>query len=558
MNIYFFIIPNLSKSIIILNYFRGVESIFYMDIKSFLFLLIVVSSISLKAQPEKYYGGTNGEKLDWALYFLNHHYVDSVNSTHLTEVAIKSMMKTLDPWSRYQTAKEVEDLHNAYSGYSDAAYGFNYFWIGDSLMIVYLNKGGPADIAGLQVNDRIVRVNETPANLTNYASVKMQLHNEDSILQLTINRPNEFTKPFTLKKAKLPLLSVDAAYMDNTKTAYVKISSFNDKTGTEFINAVKPLLQQGMQNIMIDLRGNYGGSVTGAIALCDEFLPAGKVISYSKGINLDRYDYLSTDNYLMKDISLTILIDELSMSASEMFAGAMQDYDRALIIGKESYGKGLIQRSYYFNDSSAVRFTVGKYYTPTGRYFDQMAYENKGFTKLIWNESIEEEYTINMQVPDSLMHTTLSKRKIVASPKGIVPDIYIDAKAANTKELMLLKGQHLLSTFAYHYMFNNRQPLSKKYSSVESFEADNTLEATLKQQLWEFIQQEVKEKQFDFRLVPASITDDIITETKAFIANQLWGNAAYYYMMNTRDPLIHRSKMAFTDGSFGKLKLYFQ
>lgn len=508
----------------------------------------------MQAQPEKYYGGTAGEKLDWALHYLQNHYVDSVNSNHLTEVAIRNMMKTLDPWSRYQTAKELEDLKNSYKGYGELAYGFNHFWVGDSLMISYIDQGGPADLAGLQVNDRILSVNEIAANLNNYAPVKINLTSEDEILNLSIHRPYHFTKKdIILKKEKLPIISVDAAYMESPQTAYVKISHFTDKTAAEFKAALKPLLQQGLQNVIIDLRGNYGGSVTGTIELSDEFLPAGKVISYSKGTHLDRKEYLSTDNYLMKDIALIILIDDLSMSASEMFTGAMQDYDRALVIGKESYGKGLIQRSYTLNDSSAIRFTIGRYYTPADRYFDQMVYQNKGFTKLV--DSITDEYTINIQVPDNFISTTMSGRKIVSSPKGIVPDIYIDEKPFRTKELMLLRGQYLLKTFANHYMFEHRHELAESYATVQEFEADTHFETHLKELLMTFIQKKVKEKKFDHRLIPETITSDILTDVKATMARQLWGKNGYYYSINKKDALLKRSKAAFTDGSFKQLQI---
>jgi len=510
-----------------------------MYVKSFYFLLIFITSFALQAQPDKYYGGANGEKLDWALFYLNNHYVDTVNSNYLSEVAIKSMMKTLDPWSRYQTAKELEDLTNAYKGYGERAYGFNYFWVGDTLMISYINPGGSADLAGLQVNDRILSVNQLAANLTNYVPLQTQLINEDSLMQLSIYRPQEFTKNFNLKKEMLPIISVDAAYMQSPQTAYVKISRFTEKTVAEFEAGVEPLLEQGLQNMIVDLRGNYGGSVEGTIALSDEFLPAGKIINYSQGFNLERKDYLSTRKYSMKNIALIILIDELSMSAAEMFAGAMQDYDRAIIMGKESYGKGLIQQSYTFNDSSAIRFTVGRYYTPAGRYFDQMVYKNKGFTKLV--DSISNEYTIKISVPDSLITNTLSGRKIVSSPKGIVPDIYVDAQPFTTKELMLLRGQNLLHTFVNHYMFGQRNTLVRTYETVKKFEADTIFEATLKEQFMAFIQKEVKEKQFDHRLIPATITSDIITEVKALIASQLWGNTGYYYVLNTTDTMLKRS-----------------
>lgn len=517
------------------------------------FLLFLTSNFLMKAQTEKYYGGTDGEKLDWVMYFLKNNYVDTVDSPYLVEKAIKSMMKELDPWSRYQTAQELEDLKNSYKGYGKEAYGFNYFWVGDSLMVTFVSKGGPADLAGLQANDRIIKINDLNANLKNYAPIKIQLHNEDTVLQLSINRPHVFTKPFTLTKAKLPILSVDAAYADSDETAYVKINSFTDNTAIEFKAAIEPLLAKGLQNVIIDLRGNYGGAVTGAIALSDEFLPAGKVISYAKGFNLDRIDYLSTDNYSMKEVSLIILMDELSMSASEMFAGAMQDYDRAIIVGKESYGKGLIQNSFTLNDSSAIRFTTGRYYTPAGRYFDQMVHNNNGFTKLV--DSITNEYTIHINLPDSLIDTTLSGRKIVASPKGIVPDIYVDKKPFKTKELILLKGQFLLNTFAFHYMFKNRNELLKNYPTVNKFEADKQIEETLKQELMQFIRKEVEVKQFDKHLIPASITQDIISDVKALIATQAWGNSGYYYIQNKEDALFDRSKAAIKDGSFDLLKV---
>jgi len=420
-------------------------------------------------------------------------------------------------------------------------------------MISSVSKGGPADLAGLQANDRIIKINELDANLNNYAPLKLQLHNEDSIMQLSVYRPKKFTKSISLKKEKLPLLSVEATYLDNDQTAYVKISSFTNKTATEFKAALEPLIPKGLQNVVIDLRGNYGGAVAGAIELSDEFLPAGKIISYEKGFNLERKDYLSTDNYSMKDISLIILMDELSMSASEMFVGAMQDYDRAIIIGKESYGKGLIQQSYTLNDSSAIRFTKGRYYTPSDRYFDQMVYNNRGFTKLV--DSITNEYTININLPDSLIDTTVSGRKIVASPKGIVPDIYLDAKPFKTKELMLLKGQFLLNTFAFHYMFKNRIELLKRYPTVKEFEADKQIEERLKLELMAFIQEEVEAKQFDKHLIPKNITQDIISDVKALIATQAWNKSGYYYILNKEDTLLDRSKAAFKDGSFGLLKI---
>jgi len=517
--------------------------------KYFVIILFLIMANSTQAQPATYYGGDDGEKLDWVLHYLKNYYVNDVDGKYLVEQAIKSMMKELDPWSKYQTAEELEALQNSYKGFGKAAYGFNYYWVKDRFMITYVHPGGPADNAEIKVNDRIIAVNEITVNLDNYTKIQGEIHNEDTVIQLNIERPDASTKNISLTKAMLPVISVQAVYAINAQTAYAKISRFNDNTIDEFEQGMKPLIKKGVENIIIDLRGNYGGSVEGAIELSDAFLPKDKLITYAQGFNMERKDYLTAKPHTMKGVRLVIIVDENTMSAAEMFALAMQDYDRALIVGLESYGKGLIQNSHTLNDSSAVRFTTGKYYSPTGRHVDQLADKNND-----WLDSlVQNSYTIDATFNEDVLHKTIGGRKIAVSNTGVVPDIFFKMVNTQSRQLMLLNGKHLLHDFAYKYVFDEQLNLVKKYNNVKVFDADAAFKKKLKQQLLPFIQQEVATRQLDVNIVPKTITDDMLMQVQAVIASLTWSNDAYYYLYHQNDLTIQRCATAFEDGSFERL-----
>jgi len=350
----------------------------------------------------------------------------------------------------------------------------------------------------LNVNDRILKVNNQPVTANTYESIEQLIHNETiNEIEIDIQKPDKQQQHLIIVKALVPLKSVEAAYMENETNGYVKLSSFTKNTLTEFNTSIKPMMENGLQNLVIDLRGNYGGIVNAAIDLADQFTSKDKLISFSKGYNLERKEYHSNETHLMKNINLTILIDGQTMSAAEMFAAAMQDWDRALIIGKESYGKGLIQQSYKLEDSSAVRMTIGRYYTPAGRYLDRLKHED-----------------------DNLSPYTKENQK--------------------SKEHLMLNGQNILYKFACNFMFNNRLNLQNEYDTPSEFLNDAKFEGRLKATLISFIKAEIARLKFSEEFIPQKISPAIIADVKAWMAGQLWDNSAYYLIVNKNENICEK------------------
>jgi len=518
----------------------------------FLIAIGTIFCLHAKAQVE-YYGGPSGKKLDWAIFYLKEHYVDSTDNEFLADMAIKRIAQELDEYSVYQTAQEIEDQNNADSGFSPESYGFHFFAVGDTSFVTYIFRDGPAEKAGLKIGDRILKINGNSVTAENYARIQ-EFVSDTSLMELNfeVTSKIENQRKLSIVKDLVPLKSVDAHFMYDEFTGYLKIGRFTVNTIKEFEEIIEPMKAQGLSNLILDLRGNYGGVVTGAMDLADRFLTTGKVMSYSEGYNLERTEYISKNKSSMGGINLSILIDENSMSAAEMFTGALQDWDRALIIGFESFGKGLIQQSYSFEDGSAIRMTIGKYFTPGGRYLQRA----KDDAQLIENFiSQPSEYSVNI-APTSMRAETKTGREIAASSGGIIPDIYMYRKAPNSESFTKLNEQGLLYGFTCSYMFEQRDRYLQKHNDIKSFMNDKSVDMDINKVLGNFIVQEVNRLGLDKSLIPYAISDDIIHEIKAWIAGQLWNDNAYFQMKSTTDPIVQRALESYKDGSFRSLNLF--
>ena len=313
----------------------------------------------------------NGKnKISEIINIVNQAYVDTVNVEQLEEKTINEMLSQLDPHSVYIPAKDLQQANEPLEGNFDGI-GVEFNILNDTIMVVAALNGGPSQELGIQAGDRIISVNEkSVANtkITNEKVFKLLRGPKGSEVKVEIYRPDAHKKiPYTIKRGTIPIYSVDVSMMLNTETGYIKISRFAATTHKEFVEAISTLKKQNIKNLIVDLRGNPGGYLSAASELADEFLDDKKLIVYTQGREQPRQDYKAEKEGNFEQGKLIVLIDEGSASASEILSGAIQDWDRGLIIGRRSYGKGLVQEPFELHDGSALRLTIARYYTPSGR-----------------------------------------------------------------------------------------------------------------------------------------------------------------------------------------------
>ena len=517
-------------------------------------ILTLLLCTSSKAQID-YYGGEEGKKLDYVLYYLTQHYVDSTDNNYLTDVAIRSMMEQLDPYSVYQTAEELKEMQQADQGYSPESYGFSYFTVGDTSFVTYLNKGGPAEISGLNKSDRILRINGVDVTGSNYTQIETFLADqEQKDLIFLLKNYLGVERTLTIKKALVPLRSVEAGFMENKFTGYVKLGRFTNNTVTEFRETVDPMLSYGMSNLIIDLRGNYGGVVDAAVQLADLFLLKDKVISYAEGFNMERKDFMSTELQPYRGINLCILIDNNTMSSAEMFTSALQDWDRALIIGRESYGKGLIQQAYSLDDGSAVRLTIGKYFTPAGRFLQRAKEDGKIIETFLQEDDIV--FSTEQSVPDYMRFETSNGREVVASSGGIIPDIYVNDLIPFSESYSALNNEGILYAFANSYLLTSTKELKNSYIDPVTFKQDAIFDKQLETLLGNYVVSEIDRRSLPRTLIPNRIEQDIVVQIKSWIGGHLFEEDAYYYINMKNDLAYTRALETFRDGTFRKVGIF--
>lgn len=410
------------------------------------------------------------------LHIVDQMYVDSINVDEMVEKVMPQVLKELDPHSTYIPAKDLEETNAELKG-SFSGIGVQFTIQSDTVHINSVIKGGPSEKVGLMAGDRIISVDDSAfvgKVVTNEETMRRLKGPKGTEVKLGIHRHGE-KKPlsFTIVRGDIPIKSVDAAYMITDKFGYVRINKFGETTYPELLIALAAFGQYNCQGIIVDLRGNTGGYMAAAIQMVNEFLPKNRLIVYTEGRNSPREEYRSNGRGNVQGIPIVVLVDEISASASEIFAGAIQDNDRGTIIGRRSFGKGLVQQPFEFRDGSAMRLTVARYYTPAGRCIQkpyvkgkEMEYDMDLLTRYEHGEFFSQD---SIHQDESSVYRTSIGRPVYGGG-GIMPDIFVPQDTSDyTSYYKMAAMQGLLVKFAFDYTDNNR-PRLKEYTDTESLE----------------------------------------------------------------------------------------
>jgi carboxyl-terminal processing protease len=486
------------------------------------------------------------DKLNSVLNFIEEEYVDTVKKDALVEKAISDLLQNLDPHSVYISASEVKEMREPLEGnFEGIGIEFNIFK--DTIRVVAAIPGGPCEILGIQAGDKIVEIEGKKA-----AGVKIK--NKDVLGKLRGKGGTEVTVSimrgnskklidYTITRGKIPIYSVDAGYLLNKSTGYIKINRFAENTYEEFLDKASKLRAKGMQNLILDLRGNGGGLLSTAIKICDEFLENGQVIVYTQGKSHPKETVTASSKGILTETKLVVLIDESSASASEIVAGAIQDNDRGIIVGRRSFGKGLVQRETMFADSSAIRLTVARYCTPTGRCIqkpygkDLADYYSEEYSRYQQGELMHAD---SIHKNDSLKFKT-PKGKIVYGGGGITPDVFIPLDTAGrTSFLTELYVKGALNQFCFDYADKNRKKISA--AGFEKFKSSFQPDESMLKELFAFAEKQgvklnAKEMEISKTLIKNAL--------KAGLARQLWGNEGLYPILNEEDKTISKALTLF-------------
>lgn len=525
-------------------------------------LIIILSSLLLSTLSyAQRYASRETEKVDYFLYFLNNNYVDTLKTNEIVEEGIRAMLKKLDPHSVYMTKEELKEMDEPLVGNFDGV-GIQFNILEDTIVVVNTIVGGPSEKLGILAGDKIVKIeNETVAGtkLKNKDVISKLRGPRGTVVKVSIYRRGvKQLIDYSITRDKIPLTSIDATYMLDNETGYIKLSRFSATSADEFVESLNKLKAQGMKNLILDLTGNGGGYLKTATDMLDHVLEDKKLLVYTQGrTSGSRVDYFSTEKGLFEKGKLIVLIDEGSASASEIVSGAVQDLDRGLVIGRRSFGKGLVQNSFPFPDGSAMRLTTARYYTPSGRCI-QKPYENgvEDYYDDLNKRFRHGEFTNkdSIQFSDSLKFYTSGKR-LVYGGGGIMPDIFIPLDTTeNSKYLTDVYRKGLFNKFVLKYIDQHRASLTTAYPDFKSFKATYSVSDALVE---EFIAageaDEIKRDDEGLKASGAFIRRQL----KALMANQLWGISEYYQCINDNNPIVKEALLQMKSDSFKKLKLRF-
>jgi carboxyl-terminal processing protease len=482
-------------------------------------------------------------KINEALDVISRNYVDTVDISRLSESAVNKIISELDPHSSYIPASDVEaaneDLEASFSGI-----GIQFNMQSDTILVISVISGGPAEKAGLMPFDRIMTVDDSVVAGRNLGTTKIMRTlrgPKDSKVRLGIQRGNaEELAQFELTRGDIPNYSVDVSYKVHDDIGYIKITKFSRSTHKEFLTAIAKLKEEGARGFIVDLRDNPGGYMESAISVINEFLPKGQLIVYMKGRAYSRTDSYSNGKGTCQDAPLVVLINELSGSASEIFSGAIQDNDRGTIIGRRSYGKGLVQTKLDLSDNSELLLTIARYYTPSGRCI-QKEYElgnAEEYSHDLYNRYVHGEYysADSIRLADSLEFKTIGKRSVYGGG-GIMPDIFIPRDTTGiTSYYSNVINTGVLYQFSLDYS-------DKNYDRLNSFDTYNNLYEYLKQQplIYEFADFAAS-KGIKKRPTLMNLSKGLIeTQLYAFIVRNFFDYEGFYPILLKDDPTLKKA-----------------
>lgn len=530
--------------------------------KSLFFLLLACLASAIYAQQPQ--NNVALRKLQMAEFAISRLYVDTVNEDRIVEAAIVEMLAQLDPHSTYSNAEETKAMNQPLQGGFEGI-GVQFQMIEDTLLVIQPVGGGPSEKVGILAGDRITQVNDTLI-----AGVKMSTEDimrrlrgpKGSEVRLGIIRRNvPGLLSFTVKRDKIPILSLDAAYLLRPHIGYIRVNRFGATTADEFKAAMKRLQKQGMKDLVLDLQGNGGGYLNAAIDLANEFLGQKELIVYTEGRADRRAEFYAEGTGQFHNGRLVVLVDEYSASASEIVSGAIQDWDRGVVVGRRTFGKGLVQRPVPLLDGSMIRLTVARYYTPAGRCI-QKPYSADGKT----GDDMLQQYHLDLleryrhgelmhadsiHFPDSLKYETRRLHRTVYGGGGIMPDFFVPIDTMRYTDYhrqLAARGVIIRSTTGY--IEHHRTELKDNYKKFDTFQEKFRIDDAFLADMRALADKEkikFDEEQYN-RSLPL-----IKLQLKALIARDLWDMDEYYQVMNTADPVVQQALKVLTDGMYEKV-----
>lgn len=489
-------------------------------------------------------------------------YVDTADMDMLTEKAIVEVLKNLDPHSTYISAKDVKDMNEPLTGNFDGI-GVQFNLLRDTIIIIEPITGGPSEKVGIKAGDRILTIDNekvTGIKLTTSGVRKRLMGPKGSKVNVSVLRRGVSTPmDFSIVRDKIPIYSLDASYMLDDRTGYIRLNKFAATTEKEFMEAIDQLKQQNMENLVLDLRGNGGGYMLAATAIAEKFFSDQKLLVFLKGRKTPRQDYKSSGDGSLASTRVVVLTDEGSASASEILAGALQDWDRGIVVGRRTFGKGLVQNGFNLTDGSMIRLTIARYYTPTGRSI-QRPYED-GYDKYMESymkrlDNGELLYADSIKMPDSLKFKTLVNQRTVYGGGGIMPDVFVPLDTSySTQYFSRLLAKNVFNTFTLEYFDKNRDLLTSTYKEFDDFRIGFQITPEIMQSFIKKGEAEgvkFNEEQFN------KSQEEISLILKGILATNMWETNEYFQVINQNDKVIAEALRIIEDKKSYNTKLGFR
>lgn len=489
----------------------------------------------------KFFQNEQRSPVEEIMGLVDNNYVDPVNMDSFQVNSIQKILGSLDPHSIYITPAELQNINEDMAG-NYQGIGVDYQMKEDTAVVLNLFPNGPSEKAGIQKGDRILSVNNISLIGKNFTkdSIRARIRSvKESKITLNVLRNNQ-PKTFAVQKAIVPRPSVPAAYMINPSTGYIKITRFTETTYPEFMIALEKLKKEGLQQLVLDLRGNGGGVMQQAIDIVDEFLPDDKLVVYTQGIKTGRKDYKCKRDGLFEKGKVALLVDEESASASEIIAGALQDWDRATIIGRRTFGKGLVQEQYNLSNGGALRLTIARYYTPLGRSI-QKPYNNGADA---YNQDLQKRLDSGeLEHGDTLNHGKAFRTasgKTVYDGGGITPDIFVAYDSTeHPKDAIELHIRGWVNEFALNY-YEQHKTLLNSYATP----LDLNAKFQPSEQDWSSLIAFAQTKKLSVANINPKAKAALLEDFKSNLAKVRWNPEAFYIVNNTKDPAVQIATQA--------------